>query len=73
MLFKTQQEADEYFLEMERLANEVCDGQTAFELLAMIEVCYRNQEKWFIPAIVMSWEEMALSYIPENTVIKWVG
>ena len=73
MQFKNQEHANQYFLKMEEFADKVCDMESAIEMLAMIEVCYRNQEDFFIPEIVMAYEEMALSYLPEDVEIKWVG
>lgn len=72
VLFKSQEEVDKHLLKMEEFADKVCDMETAIKMLAMIEICYENQEKWFIPAIVIGYEEMALSYIPEDVEIKWV-
>ena len=73
MQFNNQEEANQHFLKMEELADKVCDMESAIEMLAMVEVCYDNQEDFFIPDIVMSYEEMALSYIPKDVEIKWVG
>lgn len=73
MQFSSQEEADQYFLKMEEFADKVCDMESAIKMLAMIEVCYRNQEDFFIPEIVIGYEEMALSYIPKDVEIKWVG
>ena len=70
MLFRNQEEANQYFEKMEKLANEINDEKSAMEMLEMIDVCYENQEDFFIPAIVMSYEEMALSYINNYKIVR---
>ena len=70
MLFSSQEEANRYFEKMEELANKVNDKESAIKMLEMIDVCYQNQEDFFIPAIVISYEEMALSYVEDYKVIR---
>lgn len=70
MLFKSQEEANEYFEKMEELADQVNDEKSAIKMLQMIDVCYENQEKFFIPAIVISYEEMALSYVDDYKIVR---
>ena len=70
MLFSSQEEANRYFEKMEELANKINDKESAIKMLEMIDVCYQNQEDFFIPAIVISYEEMALSYVEDYKVIR---
>lgn len=70
MLFSNQKEADKYFEKMEKLADKINDEESAIKMLQMIDVCYENQEEYFIPAIIMSYEEMALSYIESYKIVR---
>lgn len=70
MLFCNQEEANQYFEKIEELADKVDDKETAIELLQMIDVCYENEEDFFIPAIIMAYEEMALSYVDYYKIVK---
>lgn len=70
VLFKNQEEANKYFEEMEKVADSVCDKESAIKMLEMIDVCYENQENFFIPAIIMSYEEMALSYVGYYKIVR---
>lgn len=70
MLFSNQQEANKYFEKMEKLADQINDEESAIKMLEMIDVCYENQEEFFIPAIVMSYEEMALSYVDDYKIVR---
>ena len=70
MLFRNQEEANQYFEKMEELADKIDDRESAIKMLEMIDVCYENQEEFFIPAIVMSYEEMALSYIDYYKIVR---
>ena len=67
--FNSQEEANKYFEEMEKLADRVCDEQSAIKMIEMVEICYENQEEYFIPAIVLVYEEMALSYIENYKIV----
>lgn len=70
MLFHSQEEANKHFEEMEKLADQICDEQSAIKMIEMIEICYDNQEEYFIPAIVLAYEEMALSYIRDYKIVS---
>lgn len=70
MLFNDQEEANKYFEKMEEFADKVNDKESAIKMLEMVDVCYQNQEDFFIPAIVISYEEMALSYVEDYKVIR---
>lgn len=69
--FHSQEEANKHFEEMEKLADQVCDEQSAIKMIEMVEICYDNQEEYFIPAIVLAYEEMALSYIKNYKIVSW--
>ena len=70
MLFNDQEEANKYFEKMEEFVDKVNDKESAIKMLEMVDVCYQNQEDFFIPAIVISYEEMALSYVEDYKVIR---
>lgn len=73
MQFNSQEEANEYFEMMEREIDKVCDTESALQMLEYIQVCYENEEKFFVPQIVMGYEEMVLSYIPEERYKRWLN
>lgn len=70
MRFHSQEEANKHFRKMEKLANQVCDEQSAIKMIEMVEICYDNQEEYFIPALVLLYEEMALSYIENYKIVS---
>lgn len=70
MLFNDQEEANKYFEKMEEFVDKVNDKESAIKMLEMVDVCYQNQEDFFIPAIVISYEEMALLYVEDYKVIR---
>lgn len=61
--FKDQQEVDEYVLETEEIASNVNNEKDAINLYKCIIRLKNVEELFFIPHIVLSWEEMALSFI----------
>ena len=64
--FGSQKAVDECVCEAEQLAEQCDNEQTAIDLLKKIEYLRSVEQVYFVPAIVMSWEEMALSYISSN-------
>lgn len=62
-IFHNQNEVDKYVLETEDLAEKVEDEESAFELYKHIIVLKNSSDHFFVPEIVYSWEEMALSFI----------
>ena len=44
--FHSQKEANKHFEEMEKLADQVCDEQSAIKMIEMVEICYDNQEEY---------------------------
>ena len=42
MLFRNQEEANQYFEKMEELADKIDDRESAIKMLEMIDVCYEN-------------------------------
>lgn len=70
MRFHSQEEANKHFRKMEKLANQVCDEQSAIKMIEMVEICYDNQEEYFIPVLVLLYEEMALSYIENYKIVS---
>jgi hypothetical protein len=61
--FSSQKEVDKYVLKTEELAEEVMDEENAIILYKRISCLKRVQDFYFVPEIVLSWEEMALSFI----------
>lgn len=61
--FKDQNEVDQYVLQTEELAENTFDEESAIELYQRISRLRTVEELFFVPDIVLSWEEMALSMI----------
>ena len=70
--FKSQEEVDQYVAETEELAENTFDEETALELYKRIYLLRTVEEIYFVPDIVLSWEEMALSMISEKVFLKLV-
>lgn len=62
-MFYNQNDVDQYVIETEELAENVDNEQTAIQLYKHISYLKAASELYFVPNIVFSWEEMALSYI----------
>ena len=67
--FLDQDDVDQYILETEALADQVFDEERAIQLYKRISRLKSVSDLYFIPDIVLSWEEMALSYIESSEAI----
>lgn len=67
--FSNQEDVDKYVLETEKLAEEVNDEESAIKLYKHISHLKSVEELYFVPDIVWSWEEMALSYIESTAAV----
>lgn len=67
--FTTQEEVDAYILETEKLAEETFDEESAIELYQRVSRLRTVESLFFVPAVVLSWEEMALSMIESEAAI----
>ena len=67
--FLNQEDVDKYVLETEKLAEKVNDEESAIDLYKHISRLKSVEELYFVPDIVMSWEEMALSYIESSAAV----
>lgn len=70
--FKSQEEVNQYVAETEELAEKTFDEETALELYKRICLLRSVEELFFVPDIVLSWEEMALSMISEELFMKLI-
>ena len=68
-LLQTQQDVDQYVTETEKVADKVCDEETAMELFRRVDQLHYVSKSFFVPNIVLAWEEMALSYIESDKAI----
>ena len=62
-IFTDQEGVDKYVLETEEYAEQCQDEETAIKLYKRISRLQTASQLYFVPDIVFSWEEMALSYI----------
>ena len=67
--FKDQDAVDDCVFRAEELAEKCDNEEAAIKLLKCIERLRSVEKIFFVPAIVMSWEEMALSYIESNEAV----
>lgn len=67
--FGSQEAVDDCVLKSEQLAEKCDNEETAIKLLKRIEYLRSVEQVYFVPAIVISWEEMALSYINSDEAI----
>ena len=67
--FESQKEVDDYVLETEEIAANVNDEKTAVELYQRVSRLRTVESLFFVPAIVLSWEEMALSMIESEAAV----
>lgn len=67
--FLNQEEVDAYVLETEKIAEETFDEESAIELYKRVSRLRTVEELYFVPDIVLSWEEMALSMIESEFAI----
>ena len=67
--FTDQTEVDQYVLETEELAEKTFDEKTAIELYQRVSRLRTVEELYFVPDIVLSWEEMALSMIESEAAV----
>ena len=67
--FLDQNDVDQYLLETEEIADQVFDEKKAIELYKRISRLKSVSDLYFIPEIVLSWEEMALCYIESPSAI----
>ena len=66
MMFQTQEEVDKYVLETEKIAENTNDKESATKLYQHIVNLRNVEEDFFVPYIVLSWEEMALSFMGKS-------
>ncbi|MBR3208735.1 MAG: hypothetical protein IKF82_00545 [Bacilli bacterium] len=61
--FNNQEDVDQYILATEELATQCDNEEIALKLLNNIECLKTVENIYFVPAVILSWEEMALSYV----------
>lgn len=67
--FLDQDDVDQYVLKTEEIADQVKDEKTAITLYKRISRLKSVSDLYFIPDIVLSWEEMALCYIESQEAV----
>lgn len=65
-LFNTQEDVDKCVTETESLAEDVDDEESAIKLYKNVTLLKSVSEVFFVPDVILMWEEKALSYIESD-------
>ena len=69
----TQEEVDELLVKTEELVDKVVDCRTACVALRYIKKCQALEDQFFIPFVVITWEDWCLTYIPDEILQRRFG
>ena len=67
--FNSQQDVDQFVLQTEKLAEKINNEDIAIQLYKNISYLRAASELYFVPDIVFSWKDLALSYIKSSAAL----